>query len=57
MLITNFYIKRDYKRFILLMLIYSLFDSVTDTDVTLMLEARGISDFSTDISIPIDFKF
>lgn len=57
MLITNFYIKRDYKRFIFLMLIYSLFDAVTDSDVTIMLEARGINDFSIDISIPIDFKF
>lgn len=58
MLITNVHIKRDYKRFIVLMLIYSLFDSVSDTDVTIMLEARGTSDFfSTDISILTDFKF
>lgn len=39
------------------MLIYSLFDSVTDTDVTIMLEARGIRGFSADISILIDFRF
>lgn len=49
MLITNVHIKRDYKRFIVLMLIYSLFDSVSDTDVTIMLEARGTSDFFLQI--------
>lgn len=55
--ITNVHIKRNYLRFFALMWIYSLFDSVTDTDVTILLKARGISDFSTGISILTDFKF